>query len=87
MILLEVFLLPLLIVLAILAVAFRDLLSSVITLSVFSTVLAIVYLVHQAPDVALAEVVIGSGLMTAVYIAVISQIRAYRQVNKRGKKE
>ena len=87
MTLLEAFLLPLLLVIAILVVAFRDLLSSVITLSVFSTVLAIIYIIHQAPDVALAEVVIGSGLMTAVYIAVISKIRTYRQTNKRGEKE
>ena len=38
--------------------------------------LTALYLIHNAPDVALAEAVIGAGLNTAIFMTVISQIRA-----------
>jgi uncharacterized MnhB-related membrane protein len=50
------------------AVWFRDLLSSVISLGVFSLVMAVEFYLLHAPDVAIAEAAIGAGLNTAIYI-------------------
>lgn len=74
---LEGLLLILLIILGFMVIRFRDILSSVIALSVLSAVLALLYLIHQAPDVALAEVAIGAGLTTAIFIVVVSKVRNY----------
>jgi uncharacterized MnhB-related membrane protein len=64
-----------LILFAFLAITFQEELISIIFLSLFSIVLTTIYLVHKAPDVALAEAVIGTGLTTAIFMATISQIR------------
>ncbi|MEA3508004.1 MAG: hydrogenase subunit MbhD domain-containing protein [Synergistota bacterium] len=50
------------------AVWFRDLLSSVVSLAVFSLLLSLEFFILQAPDVAIAEAAIGAGLSTAIYI-------------------
>jgi len=59
-----------------LALFTKDELISIIILSIFSTVLSVLYLLYKAPDVALAEVVIGAGLSTGIFMAAISQIRS-----------
>lgn len=60
---------------ALMAVYFDDMLTAMIFLSIFSLVLGALYLFYKAADVALAEVVIGSGLTTAIFLSAISQIR------------
>ena len=75
MIILEYLLMFLLVLFAFLAVNSKEELTSIIFLSLFSIVLTSLYLVHKAPDVALAEAVIGAGLITAIFMATISQIR------------
>ena len=60
---------------AIFAVFFEEELISIVFLSIFSIVLTTIYLIHRAPDVALAEGVIGAGLNTAIFMAAISQLR------------
>lgn len=55
------------------AVLFNRVINSVISLSVFSVTLAAVFLIHQAPDVAMAEAVVGGGLMTALFLVTISR--------------
>ncbi len=57
------------------AVHFRDLVSAVLTLSVFSTSMSVLFAVYQAPDVALAEAVVGAGLGTALFLIAISKTR------------
>ncbi|MBS3811928.1 MAG: DUF4040 domain-containing protein [Halanaerobiales bacterium] len=76
MIILKYLLLIFLGVTAYLAISFKEILISIIFLSIFSIVLTALYLIHNAPDVALAEAVIGAGLNTAIFMTVISQIRA-----------
>jgi len=61
------------------AVQFRDHASAVLSLSVFSTGLSVVFAVYQAPDVALAEAVVGAGLGTALFLIAVSKVRSKEQ--------
>jgi len=75
MIVLKFLLLICLIGAAYLAITYEEILISIIFLSIFSITLTTLYLIHNAPDVALAEAVIGAGLNTAIFMAAVSQIR------------
>lgn len=75
MILLEYLLIFFWVLTAIMAVSFKEELISIVFLSIFSIILTTLYLLFNAPDVALAEAVIGAGLNTAIFMAAISQIR------------
>ncbi len=57
------------------AIWFRDLLSSIISLSAVSLLLAVEFYILQAPDVAIAEAAIGAGLSTAIYIVALRGCR------------
>ncbi|MFW6305803.1 MAG: Na(+)/H(+) antiporter subunit B [Bacillota bacterium] len=80
MIILEYLLLLLLIVSAFSAVIFDEEIISIICLSVFSASLTALYLIYKAPDVALAEAVIGAGLNTAIFMTAISQVRSGKSI-------
>jgi len=54
--------------LALMAVRFRDLLISVVTLAGLGLVLSLEFYLLRAPDVAIAEAAIGAGLTTAIYL-------------------
>lgn len=56
------------------AVFSRSLLSSIIALSVLSADVAVLFVVLQAPDVAMTEAVIGTGLVTAIFIITLNKI-------------
>jgi energy-converting hydrogenase B subunit D len=75
MLFLEYTLLFFLILAAVMAIRFEEEMISIIFLSIFSIILTSLYLIHQAPDVALAEVVIGTGLNTALFMSAICKIR------------
>ena len=53
----------------------RDMLSAVIALSVFGILLAMVFALLQAPDVALTQAVVNSGLLTSLFLVAYSQTR------------
>ena len=55
------------------AVFTDDLLNAVITLSVFSGILVVIFIILQAPDVALAEAVIAAGLTTSFIVITINK--------------
>jgi len=74
---LEIFLISL-VILAIAALEMRDLLSAVIVLAGFSLCLAVSLYFLQAPDVALAEAAVGTGVSTALFVVAIYK-------TKRGK--
>jgi multicomponent Na+:H+ antiporter subunit B len=80
MIILKSLLLIFLIATAYLAITFKEELISIIFLSIFSITLTTLYLIHNAPDVALAEAVIGAGLNTAIFMTVISQVREGKSI-------
>ena len=60
-----------LVILAIVALEVRDLLSAVIVLAGFSLCLAVSFYYLQAPDVALAEAAVGTGVSTALFVIAI----------------
>lgn len=61
----------LIVVCAILVARFKDLLHAVIALGALSLLLALLFYLLQAPDVAVAEAGIGAAITTAVYIVAI----------------
>jgi len=68
-------LLILMLVLAVLALGVRDLLVSVILLSVFSLVSCLFFFILGAPDVALTEAAVGTGIGTVVFIWTVHKTR------------
>jgi uncharacterized MnhB-related membrane protein len=64
-------LLLLLLVLAVLVLAFRSLLSAVILLAVFSLICALLFFVLEAPDLAIAEAAVGAGVSTALFVRAV----------------
>jgi energy-converting hydrogenase B subunit D len=66
-----VVLLLLLLLLAVLVLGFRNLLSSVILLGVFSLICALLFFVLKAPDLAIAEAAVGAGLATALFVQAV----------------
>ncbi len=55
------------------AVFSENLINSLISLSVFSGLLVIIFVFLQAPDVALAEAVIAAGITTTFFIIAINK--------------
>lgn len=64
-------LLAFLIVVAVLALQLRDLLAGVIMLGVFSLVSCLLFFLMHAPDVALTEAAVGTGVGTVVMIWIV----------------
>jgi len=71
MILFQFFLVLVMIVAAVSAAVFRDLMNSVIACALVSLMASIIFYFLQAPDVAMAEASIGAGLTTAIFILAI----------------
>ncbi|MFW5742700.1 MAG: Na(+)/H(+) antiporter subunit B [Spirochaetota bacterium] len=65
--------LVLMLVVAILAILVRDLLGAVVLASVFSLLSCLVFYVLGAPDVALTEAAVGTGVGTVVFIWIVSK--------------
>jgi uncharacterized MnhB-related membrane protein len=53
---------------AFMALWFRNLVHSILSLGVFSLLLALEFYILRAPDVAIAEAAIGAGLSTTIFI-------------------
>lgn len=79
--LLHTLLLSLIFVSAALALWFKNLYHSVISLAMFSLLLALEFYILQAPDVAIAEAAIGAGLSTTIAVIALNACR------KKGKEE
>ncbi|NCB00469.1 MAG: DUF4040 domain-containing protein, partial [Clostridia bacterium] len=70
----QVFLLSL-VLFAILAIQTHTLRHAVIYLSIYSLGSSVLFLVYGAPDVALAEAIIGSGLSVVFYLVALKRQR------------
>ena len=64
-------LLVLMLVIAILAMLVRDLLTVVILVGVFSLISCLVFYILGAPDVALTEAAVGTGVGSVVFIWIV----------------
>jgi uncharacterized MnhB-related membrane protein len=78
----QVLVLGAIIVSAFLAMKSKDLFIAVVYLALMSLMLAVEYYILQAPDVAIAEAVVKTGLSTAIFIIAIYKIRIIE--NKRA---
>jgi uncharacterized MnhB-related membrane protein len=67
--------LVLMIVLALVSLLVRDLLAAVILASVFSLLSCLVFYVLGAPDVALTEAAVGTGVGSVVFIWIVHRTR------------
>ena len=79
-----VFLLAFMILAAFAASALEDILGAVIALSVFGVLMAIAFSILQAPDVALTQAVINSGLVTSLFLVAYSQTRKESPAGREG---
>lgn len=60
---------------AVLAIIQKSLISSVIAAGAVSLLASVVYIILAAPDVAMTEAAIGSGLTTIVFLYALNKIR------------
>ena len=66
----------------------RDVSSQPIVLSVFGLILALMFMVFQAPDVALSQIVVGSvGLPLMVLLAIAKLRRDDQMLRERGEND
>lgn len=68
-------LLVFLIVCAMVVARTKDLLSATIIFSAYSLIMAILWMLLSAPDIAITEAAIGSGITTILFIVTISKTR------------
>ncbi len=61
------------------AIKTNDLISSVLASSVVSLMASILFLILQAPDVAMTEAAIGAGLTTFVFLIAIRKTERYEK--------
>ena len=87
MIYLEYLLLIFLIVCAILAPLCRRLLNAVLVFAAFSTVTAILWLLMQAPDLAITEAAVGAGVTSLLFFVTLKKIHAIEGESRHGKAE
>ncbi len=68
-----------LIVAALFAIIQRDLMLAVIGTGAVSVILSILFLILQAPDVALTEAAIGIALTTIIFIITLKKTKRYEE--------
>ncbi|MBN2456533.1 MAG: DUF4040 domain-containing protein [Sedimentisphaerales bacterium] len=73
------FLVVLMLVGAVVASVFRDLISAVIAAALVSLIASVLFLLLAAPDVAMAEASIGAALTTAIFIIAIRRTKRYEE--------
>ncbi len=69
----------LMLIAAIAACVFKDLLGAVIASCLVSLIAAVLFYILQAPDVAMAEAAIGAALVTAVFIIAIIRTKRHEE--------
>lgn len=68
-------LLLLLFALCLIAIELKDLLYAAVVLAGAGVVLAVVFYMLQAPDIAITQAAVGAGVATALYVVAISRTR------------
>ncbi len=79
MIIIASLLVVLMLVSAIAAFVYKDLISAVIASCMVSLIAAVLFYLLQAPDVAMAEASIGAALVSAVFIIAIKRTKRYEE--------
>lgn len=68
-----------LILFSLMAVHSKDLLFSAVFLAVVSMVIAVMFLILQAPDIAITEAAVNAGLSTLIYVIAIKKTRRHEE--------
>jgi len=68
-------LLLLLFAMCLIAIELKDLLYAVVVLAGASVVLAVIFYMLQAPDIAITQAAVGAGVATVLYVIAISRTR------------
>ena len=76
---LQLALFALLILCALATVFTKNLLSSVIVYMAYSTIMAIVWILMEAPDLAITEAAVGAGISSLLFFLVLRRIRLIRK--------
>jgi energy-converting hydrogenase B subunit D len=79
MLVLQVILAVMLVVAALMAIKYKDLVAAVIASSVVSLILSIFFYILQAPDVALTEAAIGVALTTVIFMIAIRKTKRFEE--------
>ncbi len=72
---LQSFMLLFMFVLCIVAIELKNLLYAVVTLAGASIVLAVIFYMLRAPDIAITQAAVGAGVATVLYVIAISRTR------------
>jgi len=75
--LLQIFLIILVLIAAIFAISYKDLMNTVIVTGMISLISSLFFYFLQAPDVALTEAAIGIALSTIIFIITIRNTKRY----------
>jgi energy-converting hydrogenase B subunit D len=79
MIFLVSLLILLMLIAAVAALVFKDLIGAVIAACMVSLIASILFYLLQAPDVAMAEASIGAALVAAIFIIAIRRTKRYEE--------
>ncbi len=67
---------------AFMAIYFKSLVSAILSAGVISLLASIIYILLAAPDVAMTEAAIGSGLTTVVFLYAFNKIRRMKEEDR-----
>jgi uncharacterized MnhB-related membrane protein len=85
---LELLLLGFLIICALAATFVRSPMVTIITLMTYSTIMSIIWLMMEAPDLAITEAAVGAGVDTILFFVVLSKVRElHRERNQKEGKD
>lgn len=76
---LHIIALAIIVLTALLAIEFKDLLVSTAMLAAMSLALSVEFYLLQAPDVAIAEAAVGACLSTAIFVIAIKKTERYEE--------
>jgi uncharacterized MnhB-related membrane protein len=79
MVIIVTILILLMIVSAIAALIFKDLINAVIASCIVSLIAAILFYFLQAPDVAMAEAAIGAALVTGIFVIAVKRTKRFEE--------
>ncbi len=82
MIVLECMLLVGLLICAVGTVLTKNLLSSVVVFMAFSSLMAILWLILESPDLAITEAAVGAGVDTILFVVTLKRIHALKGTEK-----
>lgn len=77
---LEVMLLGFLIICALAATFVRSPMVTIITLMTFSMITSVLWIMMEAPDLAITEAAVGAGVDTILFFVVMKKVRELRQI-------